>query len=83
MRIPTRWALEWKSKTRLEGEKQWIMWSNCFPLLFLTRRDARKYANEKHGYIKTRKDLRNEPHGWRFPKAVRVSVSIKKTTMNR
>lgn len=26
-------------------------------------------------FIKTRPDLRKEPHGWRLPKAVRVKVT--------
>jgi hypothetical protein len=36
------------------------------------------YAEEKWGYIKKRDDLRAEPHGWRMPRAVRVTVTIKK-----
>ena len=27
--------------------------------------------------IKLRKDLREEPHGWRFPKAIKVLIKIK------
>jgi hypothetical protein len=44
------------------------------PCLFLTKAEATAYANERYGYIKTRPDLRAEPHGWRMPQPVRVAV---------
>ena len=54
------------------------MHQDCLPALFRTRREAREYINEKYGYIRTRKDLRAEPHFWRMPRAVRVSVTWNK-----
>jgi hypothetical protein len=42
--------------------------------LFRTRREASTWAHEKYGYIKTRSDLRAEPHCWRVPRVVRVQI---------
>jgi hypothetical protein len=46
-------------------------------VLFRTRQKAREYINEKYGYIRTRPDLRVEPHGWRIPTAIKVDVVVK------
>ena len=73
-----RWGVEWRSENRLEGKQRRIMWCNCFPLLFLTRKQARDYIAEQYGYIATRRDLRVEPHGWRMPAAVRVKVTVRR-----
>ena len=43
-------------------------------LLFNTRKEARKFIKENYSFIRTRKDLRKEPHGWRMPKPVKVNV---------
>jgi len=67
-----RWALRWRSK----NDTEYIIFENCLPKFFLTRKAARHYANEKYGYIKTRKDLRQEPHWWRFPRAIKVRIKI-------
>ena len=71
-----RWGIEWYSKNRLDGESRYIMWEHGKPLLFDTRDEARCYNNKKYGYIRTRRDLKEEPHGWRMPKVVRVIVDI-------
>jgi hypothetical protein len=42
--------------------------------LFRTRHDCRAFIEERYGYIRTRSDLRREPHGWMVPRAVRVEV---------
>lgn len=65
-----RWALltPWKPFD--------VMWDNNVPLLFRTRKAARNYATASYGYIKERKDLRTEPHNWRMPRPVEVSVDI-------
>jgi len=46
------------------------------PALFRTRRECRDYIKEKYGYIKNREDLREEPHGWRLPRPVKVEIVI-------
>lgn len=66
--MTTRWSVKWHPG---------IMWHNCQPLLFFTRREARAFIQEHYGYIKTREDLRRPPHNWRLPTAVRVTVDIK------
>lgn len=52
------------------------MFHNGMPLLFHTRREARQYRDKHYGYIRHRKDLRQEPHGWRLPVPVRVHVTL-------
>ena len=71
-----RWAIKWHSKNKLDGITEHFIFAKCVPKFFLRRKIARRYANEKYGYIKTRKDLREEPHGWRFPRAVKVRITI-------
>ncbi len=73
---PLRWALLWRSHNRLDGHRANIINEDCLPVLFRTRREARAYAERKFGYIKTSKDLRQEPHGWKFPRPVRVRVVL-------
>lgn len=68
------WGLLWASKTKLDGLQQHLIYEECYPKFFHTRKESRKYSQEKFGYIKTRKDLREEPHGWKMP----IPVKIKK-----
>lgn len=73
-----RWGILWNSKNNLDGISEYLMWDyGTMPLLFKTRREAREYRNKKWGYIRDRKDLRIEPHGWRLPKIVRVEAAWK------
>lgn len=67
-----RWAVEWRTKNA-----RWFTWSGTVPNLFWTRREAREHIAQVHGYLKTRPDLRAEPHGWRMPRAVRVAVTLR------
>ena len=71
-----RWALRWHSKNRLDGISEHFMFDDCLPLFFRTRNLARIYCNCRFGYIKHRKDLRTEPHGWRVPRAIKVRITI-------
>jgi hypothetical protein len=73
---PVRWAVQWYSRNRLDGTRKGWMWEDGGPLLFRSRREARAYVRQKYGYIATRHDLRTEPHGWRLPRAVKVSVLL-------
>lgn len=63
-----RWAIKWHVG---------FMWNGATPHLFITRREAREYIEKDYGYIKTRPDLRNAPHYWRLPKAVKVEIMLK------
>jgi hypothetical protein len=70
------WAAEWYQHNQLDGITRRIVYDDrCLPALFRTRRECRDYITEKYGYIKTRKDLRQEPHGWRLPYPVKVEIS--------
>lgn len=53
-----------------------LLWDNGLPLLFRTRKHARLWADSSYGYIRHRKDLRTDPHNWRLPKPVMVSVKL-------
>jgi len=74
-----RWGLIWYSKNRLDGVTTRFIYENYMPVIFRTRKDARKFNELHYGYIKTRKDLRIEPHGWRFPRTIKIKiVEVKK-----
>ena len=68
------WAVEWRSRNKLDGVERHLQWENELRL-YRTRREARAFINLKYGYIRYRPDLHKEPHGWRMPRAVRVKVS--------
>lgn len=70
-----RWGLLWRSRNRLDGLSEHLIFKDCLPVLFVTRREAREYADTQYGYIRLRDDLRNEPHGWMMPSVVRVWFS--------
>jgi len=68
------WAAEWHSNSLLDGENRHLIFHNYLPALFRTRRECRTFIKERYGYIAERKDLREEPHGWRLPQAVKVEI---------
>lgn len=70
------WSGQWYSRNRLDGVYHHILYDNGFPVLFHTRKEAREYIEKNYGYIKTRDDLREEPHGWRLPVAVKIKLEI-------
>jgi hypothetical protein len=83
-----RWGLfDWKPKEAMKRNKpgathhyEHLVYQEGYtgiPAFFRTRSAARKYASEKYGYIKTRKDLRVYPHFWRIPKPVKLMISVK------
>ncbi len=73
-----RWAALWRSENRLDGKTEYIICENLSPVLFKTRKKTREFIEERYGYIRERKDLREEPHGWKIPRPVRVKISILK-----
>ena len=72
------WAGQWYSRNLLDGVTKHLLYLDCLPVLFRTRKACREFIKENYGYIKDRKDLRTEPHGWRLPRAVKVSVTIRR-----
>jgi len=71
------WALEWHCKVDKKEKRKQLVYENCVPILFQTRKKARLYAEGRYGYIKTRKDLRDSPFGWRMPRPIKVHVTTK------
>jgi hypothetical protein len=73
------WAVLWRTKNALDGERESFLCSPTLPQrvrLFETRREARAYIAANWSYLRERPDLRAEPHGWRMPIPVRVKVTI-------
>jgi len=70
------WGIQWHSKNKRSGEQRYLLWQGGRPLIFETRTKAREHVREVYGYLKHRKDLRSEPHGWHIPKVLRVTVSV-------
>lgn len=72
----TAWACFARSDNKLAGKRTYILRLGGFPVLFKTRAEARQHAKERYGYIRHRADLRREPHGWKAPLVVRVTITI-------
>lgn len=72
----TLWAAKWIIENALDGRSERILYEHCLPRLFTTRDACRCWIAEKYGYIADRPDLKTEPHGWRLPKAVEVTVKV-------
>lgn len=70
------WAAKWYMNNKLDGETTYLLYENWLPKLFRTRRKCREWIKQKYGYIDTRPDLREEPHGWTVPKPIKVSVEV-------
>ena len=49
-------------------------------LSFKTRKDAEGFIKDRFGYIKTRPDLRAEPHGWKMPKPVKIKICVERAS---
>ena len=70
-----KWAVKWRSKNKLDGVTEYFISNGYSPRLFHTRKKAEEYIKQYFGYIKERKDLQQEPYGWRMPKAVKVKFT--------
>ena len=70
------WGALWWSRGGIDGDREHLMYEHCKPVMFRTRQQCRDWINEKYGYMKTRKDLRIYPHGWRLPKPVKLSITL-------
>lgn len=74
------WAVLCKSHNQLDGYQVYLDGTPdhpCRTLLFDTRAATRDFIKEKYGYIRTRPDLRAEPHGWMMPAPVRVKIQMR------
>lgn len=76
------WGVLWHSRNRRDGLSEYLCLDDCtfVPVLFRTRAGARDYIEHHFGYIRWRRDLRAEPHGWRTPRTVRVKVTLARAT---
>lgn len=85
----TAWAIRWRSENRLDGKTERLVGRFCrgaspvpdavsgyTKAVFKTRQQARKFLRDNYGYIRFRKDLQAEPHGWKPPKVVKVVVTV-------
>ena len=73
----TYWGILWRSNCKLDGKREFLI-HKFRPTIFVTRKEAREHIDEHYGYIRTRKDLQKEPHGWKIPKAVKVKIVMEK-----
>ena len=72
-----RWAVLWRSDSALDGPQAHFLFNrDCMPQLFRTRQATRAWVQEHWGYLAKRPDLLAEPHGWKMPVPVRVSVIL-------
>lgn len=71
-RTSIRWALRRKWKDHPEAH---IVHEDFIPKLFVTRREARMYNEDRFGYIRHREDLKRPPHEWRMPQVIKVEIS--------
>lgn len=70
--VAFRWAVKWRQKNSLDGTTEYFIGRH--KNVFTSRNAARIYIQEKYGYIKTRPDLQQEPHGWKMPIPVKVKI---------
>lgn len=68
------WVAQWESRNKLDGLRRFFIGSGW--TLFRTHAQCRDYIKEHYGYIAKRPDLRREPHGWKMPKPVKVTVKL-------
>jgi hypothetical protein len=70
------WAALWRSKNKIDGFTTHLIYSGGRLAIFKTRRLAREFITREYGYITARPDLQAEPHGWKLPTAVKVTVKL-------
>jgi len=68
------WGILWRSDNKLDGRREYLYWIQGNPCPFATRRACRKYIKERFGYIKGSNYLKAEPHGWKMPIPVKVTI---------
>lgn len=79
------WAAKSDQTNRLDGRRVTLnlYWWKSLKLhhgtplmLFPTRRECRAWIAEEYGYLRHRPDLQREPHCWRVPRAVKVTMVV-------
>jgi hypothetical protein len=70
------WGVLWRSKSKKSGVCQHLLFnSSGGATLFFKKRLAVEWIKKEYGFIRTRADLRAEPHGWRMPVPVKVTLT--------
>lgn len=70
------WAVLWRSKSKQSGVCQHLIFDlSGVVKLFFAKRLAVEWIKKEYGFIRTRADLRAEPHGWRMPVPVKVTLT--------
>ncbi len=78
-RVVSAWAIAHVSNNLTDGYRRWLEGVADHPSqtqLFKTRAEARAFI-QKYAYIRKRPDLRKQPHGWRMPQPVKVTVTVR------
>ena len=70
------WGILWRSENKRDGKNEHLIFRDCIPTIFRSRRQARQQIETEWGYLRTRTDLRAEPHGWKMPIPVKVRIEI-------
>ena len=80
------WAIKFVSNSPLDGHREHLMGaanvarplelSGYTTMVFASRAAAREHIKNRYGYIAHRPDLRQAPHCWKMPRAVKVAVSV-------
>ena len=70
------WGVKWRSCSKRDGVMEHIISYCRLPVLFKTRKQARRHIEDRFGYIRNRPDLRCEPYGWKTPVAIRVTTAV-------
>lgn len=73
----SRWVPRWDQTNQLDGHTAYLELWDCGQLaVFRTRKACLEHIREAWGYVAKRSDLRKEPHCWRVPQAVKVTVTV-------
>ena len=70
------WAAQWRSNNNLDGIRKHIIYENCKPALFRSRKECREFIESHYGYIAEREDLQEEPHGCQMPIPIKVKIEL-------
>jgi len=72
------WGVLWIQKGSIDGDCESLVYKDCKPVMFSTKRECKKFIDETYKFITARKDLRRYPHGWRLPKPVKLRINYQR-----
>lgn len=68
------WGVLWRYENKLDGKRSHLLHENGLPVVFRTRRRAIDHIKDKFGYLHMRPDLKAEPHGWKMPVPIKITI---------